>query len=131
MMETIYWLQVIGSLSTVVATFFVVLLAALTGLCLYRGIGLNSDLCDLNEDKRVFRVNMCYKYMRNIGIGMTICLLGSCFIPSEKQMYAIYGIGGTIDYLKDNETAKQLPDKVIIALDKYIDCLNEDKEKND
>lgn len=45
-------------------------------------------------------------------------------------MYMIYGVGGTIDYLKDNETAKQLPDKVIVALDKYIDSLNEDKEEN-
>ena len=43
------------------------------------------------------------------------------FIPSEKQMYAIYGIGGTIDYIKGNEKAKQLPDKVVDALDKWLD----------
>lgn len=46
-------------------------------------------------------------------------------------MYLIYGVGGTIDYLKDNETAKQLPDKVVIALDKYIDSLNEDKKEKE
>lgn len=53
------------------------------------------------------------------------------FVPSEKRLYAIYGIGGAIDYIKNNETAKQLPDKVIIALDKYIDSFNEDKEKKE
>ena len=42
----------------------------------------------------------------------------------------IYGIGGTIDYIKSNETAKQLPDKCIKALDKLVDNLNEKKQEN-
>lgn len=51
------------------------------------------------------------------------------FTPSEKQAYMIYGVGGTIDYLKSNETAKQLPDKCIQALDKIMDnYLEKDKE---
>ena len=33
----------------------------------------------------------------------------------------IYGLGGTLDYIKSNEVAKQLPDKCIIALDKYLE----------
>lgn len=53
-----------------------------------------------------------------------ISLLLCCFIPSAKEMYAIYGIGGVIDYVKGNEKAKELPDKVIDTLDKY---LNEQK----
>lgn len=44
----------------------------------------------------------------------------NCFIPSTKDAYMIYGIGGTIDYVKSNETAKQLPDKCLQALDKYL-----------
>ena len=51
------------------------------------------------------------------------------FTPSTKDLYAIYGIGGVIDYVQSNETAKQLPDKAIEALDKWIDETN--KENND
>lgn len=50
--------------------------------------------------------------------------------PSTKDAIMIWGVGGTIDYIKSNETAKQLPDKCIKALDKFVDeyMLNEDKE---
>jgi hypothetical protein len=51
-------------------------------------------------------------------------------LPSKKDMLLIYGVGGTIDYIKNNDTAKQLPDKVVIALDKYFDTLNEDNKHN-
>ena len=45
----------------------------------------------------------------------------------------IYGIGGTIDYVKSNETAKQLPDKYIKALDKLAENLTkeENQKQND
>lgn len=33
------------------------------------------------------------------------------------------------DYVKSNETAKQLPDKCIEALDKWVDSLNEQEKK--
>lgn len=41
----------------------------------------------------------------------------------------IWGVGETIDYVKSNETAKQLPDKCIEALDKWVEGLNEDNKK--
>lgn len=53
------------------------------------------------------------------------------FTPSQKDMFMIWGIGGTIDYIKSNDTAKQLPDKCIQALDKFVDeyMLNEENNK--
>ncbi len=59
---------------------------------------------------------------------LTISILVVIFVPSENQLYKIYGVGGTIDYLKDNPTAKELPDKCIKALDTWVDNLN--KESN-
>ena len=50
------------------------------------------------------------------------------FIPTTKEMLLIYGVGGTIDYIKCNDTAKGLPDKAIKALDKYLDELSKDKQ---
>lgn len=58
-------------------------------------------------------------------------LIAQAFIPTTKQALIIYGVGGTIDYVKSNETAKQLPDKVVIALDKYLENLDKEEEKKE
>lgn len=48
-------------------------------------------------------------------------LLGVIFLPNTKQAYMIWGLGGTIDYIKNNETVQKLPDKTIQCLDKFVD----------
>lgn len=62
-----------------------------------------------------------------------IFFMAYTFTPSTEKAYKIVGIGGTIDYLKDNNTAKQLPDKCIKALDilleKQIDKIENDSIK--
>lgn len=50
------------------------------------------------------------------------------FVPKTNEVLLIYGIGTTIDYIDDNDTIKQLPDKAVQALDKYLDTLNEDNK---
>ncbi len=47
-----------------------------------------------------------------------------------RTFLIIYGVGGTIDYVKENKDAKEIfQDKCIKALDKYLnDVLKEDKE---
>lgn len=52
-----------------------------------------------------------------IGVSTMVCV----FVPTKTQFYEICGIGGTIDYIKNNDTAKQLPDKAIKALDAWLD----------
>ena len=54
--------------------------------------------------------------------------LGSTFIPTTSEGLLIYGVGTTIDYIDNNDTIKQLPDKAVQALDKYLDSLNKDNE---
>ena len=49
--------------------------------------------------------------------------------PNSKQALMIYGVGSTIDYLKENPTAKQLPDKCIKALDCWLTNLSETENK--
>jgi hypothetical protein len=44
-------------------------------------------------------------------------------------MLLIYGLGTTVDYIKSNDKAKELPDKAVDALTRYIDTISkEDKE---
>lgn len=49
------------------------------------------------------------------------------FVPSTKEAFLIYGVGGTVDYLKTNPTARQLPDKCIKSLDKWVDSWSGEK----
>ena len=62
-----------------------------------------------------------------------VCIIafsGLIFVPTTKEALMIYGIGGTIDYLKtDTDLATQIPHKAIEALDAWVESLNEDKTK--
>lgn len=51
-------------------------------------------------------------------------LIINIFIPKTNEAYIIYGIGGTIDYIKSDSVASKLPHKAIIALDKYLENIN-------
>lgn len=62
---------------------------------------------------------------------LIISTLVVIFVPSEDQLYKIYGIGGTLDYLRENPTAKELPDKCIKALDTWVDNFNKEEGNND
>ena len=67
--------------------------------------------------------------MKYAFITLFIAAIGTVFIPSNKQMLEIYGIGGTIDYIKSNDKAKELPDKVVDALTKYLETVGENRDK--
>lgn len=72
--------------------------------------------------KKMFKGSM---FAIVLGVVMVI------FIPSQKNLLIIYGVGGTIDYLKENKDANKIPDKCVKALDKYLDdALKEDKDKD-
>ena len=73
-----------------------------------------------------FKMFLSY-FKRFIFVTIIACLI-NFFIPTTNEALMIYGVGGTIDYIKSNETAKQLPDKYIKALDKWVENLT--KEEN-
>ena len=72
--------------------------------------------------------------LRKSGIKMLflslILFIICALIPNTRQAYRIYGVSATIDYLKDNGEAKQLPDKAVKVLNKWADdYLEEDSIK--
>lgn len=69
-------------------------------------------------------------FKRLIFVAIVACFI-NLFIPTTNQALLIYGVGGTIDYIKANDTAKQLPDRCIKALDKYLDNLTKDENQKD
>ena len=75
-----------------------------------------------------FKMFLSY-FKRFIFVTIIACLI-NLFIPTKNEALLIYGVGSTIDYIKSNDTAKQLPDKCIKALDKRVENLNEEKKQD-
>ena len=62
---------------------------------------------------------------------MIIGIIGDAFTPSKKEVLLIYGLGSTIDYVKSSDKAKELPDKAVEALTRYIDSIEKEEKKSD
>ena len=121
-MSDLYWITVLGNLKITSAAFAFTL--GLMLLLLIIGYSASSST-DGEEDTFEF----CKKYIKRLLLPFIIAILGVIFIPSTKELYLIYGVGGTLNFLKDNPTAKQLPDKCIKAMDKWVDSTMGDNEK--
>lgn len=121
-MNEIYWLTRIGNINTF---FFALFIVSIIILLIYAVISFIVYLANKEEGTETFK-KLKIAIISTIASG-TIC----CFIPTTKEMFMIYGVGGTIDYIKSNETARKLPDKCIQALDKFVDeyMLNEEDNK--
>lgn len=117
-MSKLYWLCVLGNLH-----YFSVTLSALAVFAILTvGFWLLLSYDD-EPSPSIKKVFMYSIFTFVFGIIMAI------FIPSQKNLLIIYGVGGTIDYLKENKDANKIPDKCVKALDKYLDdALKEDKE---
>lgn len=120
-MSELYWLGVLGSLHDIGGAIAVVSLLVCVAL------GFWFFMCSTDGEEPSPIIKKEFKgsiYAIVFGIFITL------FIPSQKNLLIIYGVGGTIDYLKENKDANKIPDKCIKALDKYLDdALMEDKDK--
>ena len=118
-MSEIYWITVLGNLSNLLITLCVCFGVAAVGIAL----AIMLEVYEYEEDSKQY-----YKWLRHCCVAFIITSIMAVFTPSTKELYAIYGIGGVIDYVQSNETAKQLPDKTIKALDKWLDEMNKDEK---
>lgn len=122
-MSDLYWISVLGNLGELLIVFFAI--SAISLLLFGIGCIIDSD-SNIEDDDSYAK---CIKGCKISCIAVLVTSLFMLFTPSREELYLIYGVGGTMDYLKSNPTAKQLPDKCIKAIDKWVDNLNEDDEK--
>lgn len=121
-MNEIYWITRLDAINTMFSTFLVL---SIVSLGIFTFIALvNIDEWDSNYTK------FTKKFLKTFCPVLFISLLGTVFIPTTKEALLIYGVGGTIDYIKSNETAKGIPDKAVKALDKFLEEYNKDTNKN-
>ena len=116
-MNEIYWITRLDAIQTL-AIIAVFILGILIAICISLWF-MEDDF----ENNSKFK-NMAIKSAAYISIPIFLLV----FIPSKRDMLMIIGIGGTIEYLKSNDTAKELPDKVIMAIDKFLDDTIEEEK---
>ena len=72
-------------------------------------------------------VKSTLKWVISSFVTLVISSLIFVFVPTTKEALLIWGVGSTIDYIKENETARQLPDKCINALNDWVESLSDSK----
>lgn len=117
-MNEMYWLTRVGTINDIGG-----IMAMVSMICLVSSpiifIMVDDELADWIKPKAII------KWL--IGIFITGLLI-LAFVPTKKDMYLIYGLGTVIDYAKDNEKVKEIPDKAVEAIIEWIDLNKEDKE---
>lgn len=128
-MSEIYWLTRLDALSTflMVMTIFGIVYIFVCIIVILSGAADWDSYGNLRDTPLYQWVEK--NFLKTIWIPTLITIL-SIFTPTTKEALIIYGVGGSIDYLKTNDVAKQLPDKCINALDAWVESLNEEKNEN-
>lgn len=120
-MDDIYWIVTIGKLEAVTRFAFIACIVFLTIFV----VGMTVTHGDHNFDENT-RKNF-RKIVIMFGV-FTLTLVGIwSFLPSEKDMYMIYGMGTVVDYCKNNQDIDSLPDNTIEALDTWVNMMNKNK----
>ena len=122
-MSEIYWLTRIGTIGSVCVTIVIIgIVIASCGLIYFP---LILEYIDDSEAFKKFLKKWC-----GVAIFVWIVgILGTMFVPTKKELLMIYGLGSTIDYIKSNDKAKQLPDKAVEALEKFLEQTTENEKK--
>ena len=117
-MSELYWISVIGKLNTFFLIIFGINVAAAAILFILYCI------TDYKDDQ----IKLAKPIKLTI-ISTIVCGLCGILIPGKNEVYFIYGAGTIVDYCKDNTNVKEIPDKAIDALNRYLDSVAEDKKE--
>ena len=133
-MNEIYWITRLDAISdflTIIAIVSFLISVVMAAFAMYNRFEAD-DYAEggkyYNCHMQRFKIFLKY-FKRSILVIIVSCVI-NVFIPTKNDALLIYGVGGTIDYIKSNDTAKQLPDKCIKALDKWVENLNEEKKQD-
>lgn len=122
-MAEIYWLQRVGALSDLFNVMWIFAIVVVGFLLILAPMTI-----DYIKENNI--TDQAKKAAKTLAVMFIVGAIGSIITPSTKEMYAIYGLGGTIDYIKSNDNAKQLPDKCVDALTRYVDSIEKENKDN-
>lgn len=119
--SNMYWITRLSSIHNafLFISIVAIIVAVITGAIVL-------SLC-ADEDEYAFLKHVKKCFITAV-IAVVLSGIGLVFVPKTNEALLIYGVGTTIDYVDNNETIKQLPDKAVQALDKYLNSLNKNGE---
>ena len=122
-MIELYLISVLGSLDRL---SLITLAISATGFIVAGIAKLVSDPVKNAEDHAI----SC-KIFKTSKYTLIVSVLLSTLVPSDKELYMIFGVGSIIDNIQESEVAKQLPDKTLQVLDKWCDSYLKSENKQD
>ena len=134
-MNEIYWIsrldEIRGFLTLITVFSFIA-----TVLLFFIGLLKRSDAEIYRKGSQTWEQHIetskkCLYFAKRYAVVFCVSVLINLFIPTTNQALLIYGVGGTVDYIKSNDTAKQLPDKCVKALDKWVENLTKEENQKD
>ena len=128
-MNELYWITRLDAIDTAFIIFLVISIIALVVIIIGYLVNKFDEINRPNDEYIPKYKKMFIEYFKYSVAVFVISLIGLIFIPTTKQALVIWGVGGTIDYIKSNPTAKQIPDKYIKALDRWVDSIATDSTK--
>lgn len=115
-MKELYFITFIGNMNIAAWVIFGVLcFAAFT-------IGIVYVMDDIDDE-------LMKKKFKPMIIVASICFMLGILLPTKQDAYIIYGIGSVVDYIQENDEARQLPDKTVKMLNALADKYTEETEK--
>lgn len=120
-MSEIYWITRLDDLNGLLNTFIAISAVLSMAFTILYVVGKGGEWKETPSFKRILKISIPT---------LIISILLHTFTPTKEDMFLIYGVGGTIDYIKENDKAKQLPDKCINALDAWVNNLNVEQSKS-
>ena len=115
-MNELYWLTRLEYIQN-----FLVIVMSVSGIALFISFMIWVMANYVEEAKSAL------KWVIGTFTTLVISSLIFVFVPSTKEALLIWGVGSTIDYIQENETAKQLPDKCINALNDWVESFSDPK----
>jgi len=123
-MDLMYWITRLDSINT---TFLVVMVFAIIGSLAFVVARICGLAAEYESDQECAK--KVAKGFRPFVIILPIVVAGVIFIPSTNDALIIYGVGGTLEWVQDNDKIKQIPDKAVEALSLYLDNINDEQRE--
>jgi hypothetical protein len=118
-MSELYWISRIGMLHNFLTLILAISCACSIFFTISHFISLDIKFDEESYDGKI--KIMVDKFWKRTLVSTFVIITLYIFVPSMRQIYLIYGLGGTIDYLTKDENAKKIPEKTINALNIFLD----------
>lgn len=124
-MQKLYWISTLGHIQTASVGILILTISLFVIFVIWYIVGYDSTY----NSKENAQVKQAKKFLVSSFIVGVITVIPIIFIPSSQELYVIYGLGGTIDWINEHPDAQQLPEKTVQVLNKMADDYINKEEK--